>query len=130
MKAVRDPQRAIRELAKLLPDTAEIVEKKRKAKVKKGPELKTKVAPVVELREGNLGFVRPAEKIPADGAVREGISGRKRVTGERRVKTRAEKHKRRGGCRRRKLNSDGKLTIGVAKNGEHILSRGCNAAGG
>jgi P-type Cu2+ transporter len=63
MKAVQSAKGALRELAKLLPDKAEIIR-----------DAKTMIVAVSELREGDIALVKPGGKIPADGAVLEGDS--------------------------------------------------------
>lgn len=63
MAAVQNAQGALKELAKLLPDEAELI-------TEKGTK---KIAPS-ELRVGDLVLVRPGAKIPADGRVAKGES--------------------------------------------------------
>ena len=65
MSSVMSAQNALGELAKLLPETAEVVD----------GELTRKVL-VSELRAGDEVLIRPGASIPADGVV---ISGRSRV---------------------------------------------------
>ena len=64
MRSIDQAQGALKELAKLLPDTAERV-------VEGG----TETVPVSGLVEGDLVLVRPGASIPADGVVEEGRSG-------------------------------------------------------
>jgi P-type Cu2+ transporter len=63
MKAVRRAKGALRELAKLLPDSAEVMR-----------DGKTQILSIAELRKGDIAFLRPGSKIPADGIVIEGES--------------------------------------------------------
>jgi P-type Cu2+ transporter len=63
MRSISQAQGALRELAKLLPDTAVRVEDGRQEEV-----------PVSELRDHDVVLVRPGARIPADGLVREGSS--------------------------------------------------------
>ncbi len=70
MKSVSSAQGALKELAKLLPDTAEL-------------ENGDKV-PVSALKVGDVVLVRPGAKVPADGEVTEGSSpvNESMITGE------------------------------------------------
>ena len=63
MRSISQAQGALNELAKLLPDRATRIEGDREVTVATS-----------ELREGDLLLVRPGERIPADGVVREGSS--------------------------------------------------------
>lgn len=63
MRSITQAQGALKELAKLLPDTA----------TRFGPAGEERV-PIGELRNGDLVLVRPGECIPADGLVRKGES--------------------------------------------------------
>lgn len=63
MRSISQAQGALKELAKLLPDTA----------TRLGPEGEEQV-PVSALEEGDLVLVRPGESVPADGIVRKGES--------------------------------------------------------
>ncbi len=73
MKAVESAQSALKEIQKLLPDTAEIVDGD-----------KTEIVPLKELKEGDIVLIRPGMKIPADGVVIEGSSevNEAMITGE------------------------------------------------
>jgi S-DNA-T family DNA segregation ATPase FtsK/SpoIIIE len=70
MRSVTNAQGALKELAKLLPDTAELVD---------GTQVR-----VSELKVGDVVQVRPGAKIPADGEVIEGESdvNEAMITGE------------------------------------------------
>ena len=63
MRAVSGAQSALKELSKLLPDTAEVM--------RNG---KAEIVSLVELRKGDIVLVKPGGRIPADGVVGEGIS--------------------------------------------------------
>lgn len=63
MRSINQAQGALKELAKLLPDTA--------TRVSDDGEERVEVA---ALRPGNLLLVRPGESMPADGVVRKGES--------------------------------------------------------
>ena len=73
MRSISQAQGALRELAKLLPDTAVRVVGDR-----------TEEVPASELRAGDLVLVRPGASFPADGVVREGTSdvNEAMITGE------------------------------------------------
>ena len=64
MRSVRKASSALDELAKLMPDTAELV-------LKDG---KTKTVKTAELKNGDVILIRPGENIAADGEVVEGES--------------------------------------------------------
>ncbi len=64
MRSVRRASSALDELAKLMPDTAEIV-------LEDG---KTKTVKTTELKNGDIILVRPGENVAADGEVVEGES--------------------------------------------------------
>ncbi|TSC65603.1 MAG: putative copper-exporting P-type ATPase B [Candidatus Doudnabacteria bacterium Gr01-1014_77] len=70
MKSIMNAQGALKELAKLLPDTAELIN--------------GKIVPISELRVGDVLLIRPGAKIPADGLVVEGESSinESMITGE------------------------------------------------
>jgi len=63
MRSIFQAQGALKELAKLLPDTA--------VRISDGS---TEEVPVSELKDGDLILIRPGAGIPADGVVREGRS--------------------------------------------------------
>lgn len=63
MKAVSGAQNALGELAKLLPDTAELMQNSN-----------IKSIPIAELKISDLVLVRPGAKIPADGVIVDGES--------------------------------------------------------
>ena len=73
MRSIFQAQGALRELARLLPSTAQRIAGDRIEEV-----------PISELREGDMVLVRPGASIPADGIVREGKSGvnESMITGE------------------------------------------------
>jgi Cu2+-exporting ATPase len=73
MRSISQAQGALKELAKLLPDTALRIDGER-----------TEAVPVSALRDGDLVLVRPGASVPADGVVREGSSdvNESMITGE------------------------------------------------
>lgn len=111
MKAVQGAQGALKELSKLLPDTAEVIRGDEKVQV-----------PIAELKMGDLVFVRPGGRIPVDGTVTSGASdvNESLVTGES-----APVHKIEGSAViAGTANGDGTLTIKVAQIGEHTFLAG------
>lgn len=111
MRAVGSAQRALQELSKLLPDTAE--------RVKNGA---TETVPVAALREGDEVLVRPGGKIPADGEVVKGSSevNEALLTGESKPIAKSEGDAVVAGA----INGDGALTIRITKIGEHTFLAG------
>ena len=73
MRSISQAQGAVRELAKLLPNTA--------TRIVDG---RTEDVPLDQLREGDVVLVRPGAAAPADGVVREGRSSvnESMITGE------------------------------------------------
>jgi Cu2+-exporting ATPase len=73
MRSISQASGALRELARLLPSTAQKVA---------GDQIEE--VPISALREGDLVLVRPGESIPADGVVRSGRSAvnESMITGE------------------------------------------------
>jgi cation transport ATPase len=73
MRSISQAQGALKELARLLPDTAERI-----------ADARTETVRVADLREGDLVLVRPGAGVPADGVVREGESdvNESMITGE------------------------------------------------
>ncbi len=111
MRAVQGTQGALRELAKLLPDTAEVV----RAGV-------STVIPLRELVVGDIVTVRPGGKVPIDGVVVGGKSevDESVVTGESRpVKKELGSEVIAGTA-----NGDGMLSIRVVQLGEHTFLAG------
>lgn len=118
MKSVQGAQGALKELSKLLPDTAEVINHEARST----EHVATKIVPLAELKEGDLVFVRPGGKIPADGKVVDGKSdvNESIVTGESRpVQKNIDAEVIAGTS-----NGDGALTIRVTKIGEHTFLAG------
>jgi len=115
MKAVSGAQGALKELSKLLPDTAEKI-----VASDKGRE--TRIVPLNELREGDVVFVRPGGRIPADGVVIEGQSetNESMITGESAPVPKKAGSEVIAGT----VNGDGSLTVKVTKVGEHTFLAG------
>jgi len=111
MKSVQGAKGALRELAKLLPDTAEVIR-----------EGKTTTIPLAELHTGDIVLVKPGAKVPADGVIIEGRSeiDESIITGESRPLVKAEGDALVAGS----INGDGSLHVKVAKIGEHTFLAG------
>lgn len=111
MASVMNAQGALNELAKLLPDEAELIT---------GNE--TKKVPVSELRVGNLLLVRPGAQIPTDGEVVKGESdvNESMLTGESKPVKKAAKAQVIGGT----INGSGSLTVKVTKIGSDTALAG------
>lgn len=111
MASVQNAQGALKELAKLLPDEAELLTND-----------ETKKIPVNELHIGDLVLVRPGAQIPVDGLVVKGESdvNESMLTGESRpVKKIAAAHVI-GGT----INGSGSLRVKVAKVGDNTALAG------
>lgn len=104
MASVKNAQGALNELAKLLPDEAELV-----------TSHSTKKVPVAELKVGDVVLVRPGGQIPIDGEVTKGESdvNESMLTGESKPVQKTVKAMVIGGT----INGSGSLTIKVAKVG-------------
>jgi len=111
MASVSGAQGALQELAKLLPDTAELVEGDASHEV-----------PVGQLAVGALVRVRPGAKIPADGEVVLGQSAvdEAMITGESQAVAKTPGSQVIAGT----INSDGTLLLKVTKIGEHTALAG------
>jgi len=105
MASVSNAQGSLRELAKLLPDEAELI-------TSKG----TSVVSVSELRVGDTLLVRPGSNIPLDGEVIKGESdvNESMLTGESKPVKKIVESMVIGGT----LNGSGSLTIRVTKTGD------------
>ncbi|MEK7590150.1 MAG: HAD-IC family P-type ATPase, partial [Patescibacteria group bacterium] len=111
MKAVSGAQSALKELSKLLPDTAEVIS---------GNE--NKIVPLSELKTGDVVFVRPGGKIPADGVVVDGRSNvdESMVTGESKPVIKQQGSEVIAGT----INGEGSLKARVSKIGENTFLSG------
>lgn len=105
MKSIFQAQGALKELAKLLPSTAE--------RLSAGG---TEKVPISELRKGDLILIRPGASIPADGVVREGRSAinESMITGESRPVEKNEGDKVIAGT----VNEVGSLRVEVTGTGD------------
>ena len=106
MRSIFQASGALRELAKLLPSTAQRIVGERNEDV-----------PISELRDGDLVLVRPGASVPADGVVRGGKSdvNESMVTGESVPVQKNEGAKVIAGT----VNGAGSLRVEVTGTGEH-----------
>lgn len=111
MASVMSAQGALKELAKLLPDEAELVAGEAIKKI-----------PVAELKAGDMVLVRPGGQIPVDGEVVKGESdvNESMLTGESKAVKKAVKAQVIGGT----VNGNGALTIRVTKVGSDTALAG------
>jgi len=111
MRAVSGAQGALKELSKLLPDTAERIKGDRTEKIS-----------LSELQENDVVLVRPGAKIPADGKIIDGESdlNESMVTGESKPVGKKEGDAVIAGT----INGDGALKIKVSQIGEHTFLAG------
>jgi Cu2+-exporting ATPase len=112
MRSVRQASRALDELAKLMPDTAERIR----------PDSSTEEVPVSALRTGDLVLVRPGASIPADGEVAEGESdvNEAMITGESRPVGKGPGDQVIAGT----INGDGSLRVQVTATGDQTALAG------
>jgi len=120
MRAVSGAQGALKELSKLLPDTAERI-------IQNGPSTKlgaskTETIALSELRENDIILVRPGTKIPADGTIIDGDSdvNESMMTGESKPVSKKEGDQVIAGA----INGDGALKISVSNIGEKTFLAG------
>jgi P-type Cu2+ transporter len=111
MRSVRQASRALDELAKLMPDTAE--------RISDGA---TETVPLSDLRNGDLLLVRPGASVPADGEVVEGEShvDEALVTGESKPVDKAPGDTVIAGT----INGDGSLRVRVTATGDETALAG------
>jgi P-type Cu2+ transporter len=111
MKSVQGAKGALRELAKLIPDTAEVMRGGNIVKISTN-----------ELILGDMMVVRPGAKIPADGKIIKGESelDESIITGESHSILKKEGDKVIAGS----INGDGSLTVEVTEIGEKTFLAG------
>lgn len=111
MASVSSAQSALKELAKLLPDEAELV-----------TSSGTKIIPAEELKEGDKVLVRPGANVPSDGEVLKGESdvNESMLTGESKAVKKQVKSLVIGGT----VNGAGSLTIKITKTGGNTALAG------
>ncbi len=112
MRSVRQASGALNELAKLMPDTAELIRAD-------GSITKVQVA---KLRHGDMVLVRPGSSIPADGVVEEGDSevSEAVITGESRPVNKEPGDQVIAGT----INGDGSLRVRVTATGDETTLAG------
>jgi Cu2+-exporting ATPase len=111
MRSISQAQGALKELAKLLPDTALRL---------RGDQ--TETVAVSELRSGDVLLIRPGSGIPADGVVREGSSdvNESMITGESRPVRKVSGDKVIAGT----VNGSGSLRVEVTGTGDKTALAG------
>jgi P-type Cu2+ transporter len=111
MRSIFQAQGALKELAKLLPSTAERVVGDR-----------TETVPIEALRDGDVVLVRPGASIPADGVVRSGSSAvnEAMITGESRPVRKTESDEVIAGT----SNGEGSLRVEVTGTGDRTALAG------
>ena len=112
MKSVMSASSALDELAKLMPSEA----------LRINQQGETEVVSISELKQGDLILVKPGEKIPADGKIREGEShiNEAMLTGESLPVSKKQGEQVIGGS----INQEGTLKLEVVHTGEEsYLSR-------
>jgi Cu2+-exporting ATPase len=111
MHSVQGAQGALKELAKLLPDQAEVIR-----------DGKAVIVPLHELRVGDIVLVKPGAKVPADGKITEGHSdiNESIMTGESKPVEKNTGDSVIAGS----LNGDGSLQITIEHMGEKTFLAG------
>jgi Cu2+-exporting ATPase len=111
MKSISQAEGALKELAKLLPNTA--------TRIAGG---RTEEVAVGDLRSGDLVLVRPGASVPADGTVREGHSSvnESMITGESRPIVKEAG----AGVIAGTVNGEGALRVEVTRTGERTTLAG------
>lgn len=112
MRAVGSAQSALNELAKLIPDTAELLT----------PDGSTRTVAVSELRNGDVVLVRPGAAVPADGVVEHGESqiNESMITGESRLIDKYPGDRVIAGT----VNGNGVLRVRIDKTGDQTVLAG------
>lgn len=111
MKSVQGAQGALKELAKLLPDNAEVI---------RGD--KTEIIPLSELKVGDVVVVKPGAQVPADGKIIDGRSDLNEsiITGE----SKPVEKKTGDTVIAGSINGDGSLKIKIEKIGDETFLAG------
>lgn len=111
MKSVQGAQGALKELAKLLPDQAEVIRGDR-----------TEVIPLSELKVGDIVLVKPGSQVPADGKIIDGRSdiNESIITGESKPVAKSVGDTVIAGA----INGDGSLKVEIEKIGEYTFLAG------
>lgn len=111
MRAVQSAKGALRELAKLLPDKAELIR-----------DGKSIMVSITELQKRDIVFVRPGGKVPADGIIIEGDSefDESLITGESKPVQKSKDAEVIAGS----INGDGSLHIRIERLGTETFLAG------
>lgn len=111
MKSVQGAQGALKELAKLLPDKAEVI---------RGST--TVIVSISELKVGDIVLIKPGSKVPADGRITEGRSdvNESIITGESKPVSKKQGDDVIAGS----INGDGSLKVEILKIGESTFLAG------
>jgi Cu2+-exporting ATPase len=111
MASIQNAQGALSELAKLMPDEAELL-----------VNGETKKVPTSELKKDDLVLVRPGAQLPADGIVAKGESqvDESMITGESKPVNKVVKSQVVGGT----INGSGSLTVTITKTGDQTALAG------
>ena len=111
MRSIQQAQGALKELAKLLPDTATRV-----------TDAGEETVPIGELRAADIVLVRPGESVPVDGVVRRGESdvNESMITGESRPKKKRDGDQVIAGT----INGEGSLRVEVTGTGDETKLSG------
>lgn len=111
MKSVQGTQSALKALATLLPDTAEVLRDGRAERV-----------PLSELKDGDVVLVKPGAQVPADGTVIDGRSDLNEsiITGESKPVAKRTGDTVIAGS----INGDGSLTMRIEKTGDETFLAG------
>ncbi len=111
MKSVQGAQGALKELAKLLPDKAEVI---------RGG--KTEIISINDLKVGDIVLVKPGSKVPADGKIIDGKSDLNEsiITGESKPVSKQQGDEVIAGS----INGDGSLKVEIVKIGEATFLAG------
>ncbi len=112
MRSVRQASGSLDELAKLLPDTAELI----------NSNGSTETVSIHQLQPGNLILIRPGESVPVDGKVVEGQShiNESMITGESNLVSKIIDDEVIAGT----INDDGSLRITVSATGDDTALAG------
>ncbi len=111
MRSVQGAQGALKELAKLMPDQAEVI---------RGD--KTEIVPLSELKVGDVVLIKPGAKVPADGKIIDGLSEMNEsiITGESKPVEKSKGDMVIAGS----INGDGSLKVEIEKIGESTFLAG------
>lgn len=119
MRSVQGAQGALKELAKLIPDKAEVI---RGDPTTSLGASKTEIIPISELRSGDIVLVKPGSQVPADGKIIEGRSelNESIITGESKPAEKRVGDTVIAGA----INGDGSLKVEIEKIGEETFLAG------